>query len=435
MDLKTFRALASAAPTAPEEPMGMQVQSVTELNEYLRALFAGDAHLSSVLVRGEISNFVAHRSGHYYFSLKDEGGVIRAVMFRAEASQLPFQLENGMKVLVQGRVSVYVPSGQYQIVVSVLMPDGIGALHLAYEQRRRKLEAEGLFDPARKRPLPYAPQRVGVITSPTGAAVRDIIHILGRRFPLATVVLYPALVQGEEAPAQLMRGLAYFNTHATVDVIILGRGGGSMEDLFAFNDEQLVRAVAASAIPVISAVGHETDVTLCDLAADRRAPTPSAAAELAVPDAVAVRAQIAQWAVRLQQRLPERVAHMRHALDALSSRPCLSRPQHLLEDRAQRLDLASMRLSRAMQTHLHQATAIWEKAGARLQALSPLAVLQRGYCAAFTQEGEVVTRAADAQIGMCLSLRFADGTVEAQAITIEQSDPAAPERGKENEKE
>ena len=252
--------------------MQQQVLSVAQLNEYIKMQMDNDLLLSSVLIRGEISNFTNHyKTGHFYFSLKDDSALVRAVMFRSYAQHIRFVPENGMKVIAHGRVSVFPRDGQYQIYVDELLPDGVGALYLAYEQLRRKLEGEGLFDPARKRPLPLYPTRIGIVTSPTGAAVRDMIQILGRRFPAAEIILYPALVQGAGAPESLVRGLSAFYHDVSVDLIIIGRGGGSAEDLWAFNDEALARTVAASPVPVISAVGHETDVTICDFVADLRA--------------------------------------------------------------------------------------------------------------------------------------------------------------------
>ena len=242
--------------------------SVTQLNEFIKNLIDNTAQLNHVYVKGEISNFKNHYgTGHFYFTLKDDGGLIRAVMFRSSASKLKFMPENGMRVVLHGRVSAFVRDGQYQLYADSMEPDGVGALYIAYEQLKKRLESEGLFDPARKKPLPKIPTRVGIITSATGAAVRDMIHVAGRRFPFAKLILYPSLVQGPGAAAQLIEGVQYFNRTASVDVIILGRGGGSIEDLWAFNDETLARTVAASRIPVISAVGHETDFTICDFVA------------------------------------------------------------------------------------------------------------------------------------------------------------------------
>ncbi len=269
----------------------MTVITVSQLNRYVKSLLEGDGNLSGVMLSGEISNFVNHyKSGHWYFSLKDENALVRAVMFRSAAVRVPFVPENGMKVIVRARVSLYEKDGSYQLYADDMQPDGAGALQVAFEQLKARLQAEGLFDESRKRPLPAYPRRVGVITSETGAAVRDIINVLGRRYPLAEVVLLPTLVQGEGAPAQLCAALQRFEAMKaaedtrTPDVILIGRGGGSLEELWAFNDETVARTVAACTIPVISCVGHETDFTICDFVADLRAPTPSAAAELAVPD-------------------------------------------------------------------------------------------------------------------------------------------------------
>jgi len=260
--------------------------TVTQLNEYVKMLLDSDALLGSgIWVRAEISNFKHHYgTGHFYFSLKDDGALVRAVMFRFNAQKLAFEPKDGMRVLVHGKVSAFVRDGQYQLYVDDIVPDGKGALYFAFEQLKKKLEAEGLFEESRKRPLPRFPEKIGIVTSPTGAAIRDMINILGRRYPCAELFLYPALVQGPEAPADLMAGLKFFAEKKRVDVIIIGRGGGSVEDLWAFNNEQLAYAVAASPVPVISAVGHESDFTICDFVADKRAPTPSAAAELAAPD-------------------------------------------------------------------------------------------------------------------------------------------------------
>ena len=295
--------------------MERRIITVSELNEYIKMVLEHDELLMRIFVKGEISNFTNHyKTGHFYFSLKDEGGTVRAVMFRGSAARLKFMPENGMRVIVGGRVGVFPRDGQYQIYAETMEPDGIGALYIAYEQLKKKLEAEGLFDASKKKPLPKIPTRIGVITSPTGAAIRDIIHILGRRFPLARVILYPALVQGEGAAPDLVRGLDYFNQMGNVDVIIIGRGGGSLEDLWAFNDETLARHVAASRIPVISAVGHETDFTLCDFAASRRAPTPSAAAEIAVPETEELARKLANVTSRIELLLEGRLKLYRERL-------------------------------------------------------------------------------------------------------------------------
>ena len=297
--------------------------SVTELNNYIKNLFDGNRTLSAVTVKGEISNFKNHSTGHLYFSLKDEEGQIRAVMFRSKAMSLKFMPESGMRVIAHGSVTIYPRDGSYQLYVNSLQPDGIGALYLAYEQLKDKLYQEGLFDESHKKPIPYAPQSVGVITSPTGAAVRDIINVISRRFPIATVYLYPALVQGEGAEESLISGLDYFEKSALADVIILGRGGGSIEDLWAFNGERLARKIFAATTPIISAVGHETDFTIADFVSDLRAPTPSAAAELAVPDSKELLMRIDGIGESGSKALERRLAHVGDGTASLGERPDL----------------------------------------------------------------------------------------------------------------
>lgn len=423
MDLKQFRALTGTPPTVatPVAPP-VSALSVSELNEHVKRLLSNSALLSDLTVRGEISNFTAHRSGHFYFSLKDEGGLVRAVMFAGNASRLSFRPENGMKVLARGSVSVYVRDGQYQLYVHAMEPDGIGSLYLAFEQRKRKLEAEGLFDPARKKPLPKMPSRIGVITSPTGAAVRDIIHVLGRRYPRASVLLYPALVQGEGAPPTLIAGLDYFNANDAADVIILGRGGGSMEDLFAFNDEALARAIAASHIPVISAVGHETDFTIADFAADLRAPTPSAAAELAVPDTAELLSRLAALRSRLSTDLHATVALRRRQFTSLSSRTPFRRPDSLFDDAKVSLSHQTEALARAGMGSVTKKTAAFRESAAKLNALSPLSVLCRGFCAAFDGKNKPIVSAGAVEIGQSISLRFHDGALDARVEGIQPTE-------------
>lgn len=417
MDLKSFRALAGdAAPPSPVKQQ--QTMTVSQLNEYIRALIAGDLFLEQICLCGEISNFTAHRSGHFYFSLKDEGAVIRAVMFRASAERVPFTPENGMRVIVKGSVTVYPQGGQYQVNVRVMEPDGVGSLAAAFEERKRKLAAEGLFDPGRKRQIPKLPRRIGVITSPTGAAVRDIMNILGRRYPRAEVLLYPALVQGTEAPASLIEGLRYFHTTRKADVVIIGRGGGSMEDLFAFNDEALARAIAACSVPVISAVGHETDFTIADFVADLRAPTPSAAAEMAVPDTRELLLQIDGLHGRAKRMLENSVLQNRRALEAITSRPVLRDPMTLIENREMAVLSTSERMMAACRQVLSEARANFRESTARLHSLSPLGVLARGYCAAFSEEGHAVSSVKDLSPQEELQFRFADGRVQARVESV-----------------
>lgn len=414
MDLRSFRSLTEGQmPTVEQTAM-----TVTELNQYISSLFAGDARLQNICLRGEITNFKAHSSGHLYFSLKDENALIRAVMFRSQAARLRFALETGMKVVARGSVAVYMRDGQYQLYVNSVLPDGIGELYLAFEQRKKRLQEEGLFDESRKRPLPRFPRAIGVITSPTGAAVRDIIQILGRRYPRAKTVLYPALVQGTEAPASLIKALRRFNEQKNVDVLIIGRGGGSMEDLFAFNDESLVREVAASAIPVISAVGHETDFTLCDFAADRRAPTPSAAAELAVPDSTELSARLLRTELRMRSSLAAAVRQKRRSLALLSSRPVLRDPVRLLDEKKMRTITLSERLRRSVDLRVGVCRSALQKTAASLDALSPLAVLSRGYGIATDQEKRVLYSCADIREGDRFTLHLQDGRIVAQTEEI-----------------
>ncbi len=320
--------------------------TVTQLNEYIKGVIDHDIRLADVTIKGEISNFKNHYStGHYYFSLKDEGSILRAIMFRSAAGKMPFIPEDGMKVIAHGRISSFVRDGQYQLYCDSMEPDGVGALYIAFEQLKRKLEGEGLFDPARKRPLPKIPTRVGIITSATGAAIRDMINVCGRRFPYAKLILYPSLVQGPDAPPQLINGLRYFNETNSADVIIIGRGGGSIEDLWAFNNEELAREVAASQIPVISAVGHETDFTICDFVADRRAPTPSAAAELAVPDTAELKRKIQNIVTREAGVLHQITARHREKLLLLSNSRVLQNPRAMMDDKKMQTAMLAERLS------------------------------------------------------------------------------------------
>lgn len=393
------------------------VLTVTQLNTYIKSCFDCDENLNSVFLSGEISNFTDHyRSGHLYFSLKDEKCSVKAVMFAQSARRLRFAPQDGMNVIVRGRVSVYEVSGQYQFYVDDMQPDGLGALNLAYEQLKRKLAAEGLFDTERKRPIPKFPNRIGVVTSPTGAAVHDICQILARRYPLAEVVLCPVLVQGEGAAEQIADAVARFNRIPGVDVLIVGRGGGSMEDLWAFNEEIVARAVAESKIPVISAVGHETDFTICDFAADLRAPTPSAAAELATPDSAellgAVRAQRA-W---LRQAVEQKISALRSGLEALSLHRAFRRPLEQIEAQRMRLDSLSDSLCRGADQSISRTNARLSALAGKLEALSPLGVLARGYSLAY-RGGKILAEAQDAKAGDQIGLRLKDGWLD---CTVDQ---------------
>lgn len=396
----------------------MLLLSVSMLNEYVKGMLDSNEVLSDVWVRGEISNFTNHyKTGHFYFSLKDEQGAIGAVMFRSYAQRLPFVPQNGMKVILHGRVSLYVAGGQYQINADTMQPDGIGGLYLAYEQLKAKLQAEGLFDESRKRPLPPIPRRIGIITSPTGAAIHDMINILGRRFPLTEILLYPALVQGAGAPASLMAGMNYFNESDEVDLIIIGRGGGSMEDLWAFNDEALARTVAASRLPVISAVGHESDFTICDFVADRRAPTPSAAAELAVPEADELRRLLRGTEQRCDTAMRGKIDRARERVKALSASRVLTSPERFVDDCRMRVGDLALRLDRAAEQNVTRAGSDFARLAAQLEALNPLSILTRGYAVA--RRGETPVRSvSELKVGDALRLTLADGEAEATVTEI-----------------
>lgn len=391
-----------------------QAISVTQLNEYVRTKLDSDPFLAHLTVKGEISNFVRHRSGHLYLSLKDEGGVVRAIMFRSAAEKLKFLPEDGMKVICTGRISTYVQGGQYQLNISSMQPDGVGALYVAFEQLKRRLEAEGLFDARYKKPLPKYPKKIGIITSPTGAAIRDMINVSGRRFPLAELVLYPALVQGDGAPADLIRAMRYFNDTNSADVIIIGRGGGSLEDLWAFNDEALAREIFSSHIPVISAVGHETDFSISDFVADLRAPTPSAAAELALPETGEVKRKLHNVIDRMSLVSENRLKGLASRLDALARSRVLQSFDNVLDDRR----MAILQMDRDMENKilliLEKKKAAFLQNAARLDALSPLAVLTRGYSAVFAENGASVHSKNELKRGDRITLRLCDGEAKAE---------------------
>lgn len=390
----------------------MRVITVSQLNRYVKSLLEGDANLAAVYIGGEISNFTNHyKSGHLYMSLKDEAAVVKAVMFRGYAEKLRFRPENGMKVIVRARVSLYEKDGAFQIYIEDMQPDGVGALQVAFEQLKKKLAAEGLFDAERKKPLPPYPTRVGVITSPTGAAVRDILHVLRRRYPMARVVFAPVLVQGEGAAPQLVDALRRFNDAQAADVLIIGRGGGSIEELWAFNEESVARAVAASRIPVISAVGHETDFTICDFAADLRAPTPSAAAELAVPDQQELVRRVEQLWQNARLAVGQVLKTAGRQLDAIKDKRCLKSPLFFVEEQEMRLDYLTKAFVSAAQMQTTRADRRLAATAAKLDALSPLKVLSRGYAIGYTG-GRVIKSAADVQPGGALELAVADGRID-----------------------
>ncbi len=401
----------------------MDAFSVSQVNEYIKMLLEGNDALRDIWVSGEISGAKLYSSGHLYFSLKDSDSVISAVMFRGSMTRMEFRPEDGMKVLVHGRVSSYVPRGQYQLIADNMIPDGAGALAVAFEQLKQRLEAEGLFDPSRKKPLPPHPKRIGVITSASGAAVHDIIRVSKTRCPSVEILIFPSQVQGSEAPAYLAGGLHYFNAVAddpeqAVDLIIIGRGGGSVEDLWAFNDERLARTVAASHIPVISAVGHEVDFTICDFVADVRAATPSAAAEIAVPDGEALVRRLNGLTTRLHTAVNHTLRRRRDAWDRLSASPVLRVPEAVYTRRREEIARLDDRMRRAMGAGLQQHRQEFRRLTAQLDALSPLGVLSRGYALVQDTDGRVIPAARDLSPGDRATLRFSDGTAE---VTVQHT--------------
>lgn len=389
-----------------------KIFTVGQINRYIRNLLENDFILSSLLVKGEISNFKAHSSGHLYFTLKDASGALSCVMFRQDAVGLPFEPENGMQVVVYGHVSLYEKTGQYQLYAEFLEPLGIGALQVAFEQLKEKLAAEGLFDGDFKREIPKNPSCIAVITSPTGAAVRDILQIVKRRDPNVKVAIFPTLVQGEQAAADIVRSLKLVNEWGKADVIILGRGGGSMEDLWCFNDENVARAVFASEIPVISAVGHETDFTITDFVADMRAPTPSAAAELATTPLTERREAFHRLELRLERDVSALLTSCRRRLDLLKSRPVMERPLERIYRTMMDVEETQQRLDKEMTNRLMQRAERWQYLTNRLEAASPLAVMSRGYVMAVTSSGKLLTSVKQAEVGDRVTLHLQDGKME-----------------------
>lgn len=392
----------------------MSILTVGDLTKYIKSVFDQDVKLASVFVRGEISNFKQHYSGHCYFTLKDNEAVIKAVMFKSRAQYLKFAPGNGLKVVAGGRVTIYERDGQYQLYVEQLMPQGVGELSLAYSQLKEKLEQEGLFDPARKRQLPFLPRAVGIITSPTGAAIRDILTVAKRRHPGIPLFLYPVQVQGIEAPGQICYALKLFNQLKNVDVIILGRGGGSIEELWSFNDERVVRAVSNSVIPTVSAVGHQTDFTLADFAADVRAATPSQAAEIVIPDAK----ELSRFVVTLRNAveaamlntLKKKRAKLEYCLDS----QVLTCPRDLIADRHQQLDNQMQRLFQAANKMFTDKNQQFKVAAGKLTVLNPLAVLSRGYSIVETTKKLVVKRANDVVINQEIDIILHQGQIRAK---------------------
>lgn len=392
----------------------MNVHSVSSLNAYIKGLFARETVLQHILVRGEVSNFKRYMSGHCYFTLKDAKSALKCVMFRSYASRLRFQPENGMQIVVEGRIAVYERDGVYQLYAENLQPEGAGSLAIAFEQLKQKLSAEGLFDAAHKKPLPKFPKKIGIVTSLSGAVLRDIYHVSKRRWPSVELVLYPVTVQGGESAAEIAAGIRFFNEKYPVDVLIVGRGGGSMEDLWSFNEEVVVRAIYNSVIPVISAVGHETDFTLADFAADRRAATPSQAAEFAVPDRQELRRYVESLRARLGTLARREVQTRRLRVEGLLQSTALSKPQLLLAGRKQRLDRAQARLLELCQKSLVTKKQALTTAMEKLEILSPVHVLRRGY-SIVEKQGRPITSVQQVTAGDALTLVMKDGRITAIA--------------------
>lgn len=390
------------------------VFSISQINEYVKMTLERSEVLSSVWMRGEISNFKnQYSTGHLYLSLKDGDSMIKAVMFRSYAQKLQFMPRDGDKVIVHGKISVYSARGEYQVYIDEMQPDGIGALAQAYERLKQKLLIEGLFDEAHKKPIPKNPARVGVITSASGAAIHDILNVSGRRAAGVEIVIFPALVQGEQAPRSLASGIRYFNNVSPVDVIIIGRGGGSIEDLWGFNDEGLAREIYASSIPVVSAVGHETDFTICDFVSDMRAPTPSAAAELVFPNTGEQIGKIAAMGGILEVKMQKKLRDSKYSLLQLSRELELRSPMRMLSDKNMRVSLLAERLEGAMDKKLEASKNRLKLSAARLGAQNPMAVLSRGYALVQNDDNTVVSSSKELNVGDNIKLVFADGEVRA----------------------
>ncbi len=383
-----------------------RVATVSQINGYVKKILDHNIILNNVWVKGELSNFKRHYSGHIYITLKDEGGVLKAVMFRGAAATLAFEPADGMKVLARGRISVYEAGGAYQLYIEEMIPDGVGELYIAYEQLKKQLADEGLFDERHKKPIPKFPKAVGVVTAPTGAAVRDIINVITRRYPMAEIILYPAKVQGTGAAQSVVKAIEYFNATREVDTLIVGRGGGSIEDLWAFNEEITARAIYASEIPVISAVGHETDFTIADFVADLRAPTPSAAAEIAVPSTPELAARITADKSRIQQSIVSRIEGGRLLLKRFKMRT----PKDRIDEYSLRVDAMTRSMENSLKMKTMSLRRRFAAQAAKLDALSPLQTLSRGYAIPTREDGTVIRSVGEVKSGDEFTLRLKDGS-------------------------
>ena len=401
--------------------MAQEVLSITQLNEYIRGKMDADALLNSVAVRGEISNYKLYPSGHHYFTLKDESSALKCVMFKGNAMRLRFRPENGMKVIAMGKVSVFPRDGAYQLYCTAMAMDGVGDLYAAFEQLKKKLAAQGLFDPAHKKPLPQYPGTIGIITSSAGAAVHDMLRILNKRYPLSKVRLLPVRVQGAEAPGEIAAAIGYANYYKLADLLIVGRGGGSIEDLWAFNDERVAWAIYQSEIPVISAVGHEPDVTISDFVADLRAATPSNAAELAVPDQDALRQTLDSMNAAMAAALNRQLKSARQHLTMLSQSPALKSPTGYLEQKQKNLELLRGRLISAQSNQINRKHQHFIALTSKLDAMSPLKVLTRGYAMAQTQGGEVLKSVKQVERGERITVSLSDGKLSATVMDVKEN--------------
>ena len=401
--------------------MSQQVLSISQVNEFIRGKMDNDPLLSGVAVRGEISNYKVYPSGHHYFTLKDDGASLKCVMFRGSAIRLRFKPENGMQVLASGKISVYPRDGAYQLYCTGLLVDGIGDLHVAFEQLKTKLAAQGIFDQQHKKTIPKYPKTIGIVTSSAGAALHDMLRILNKRYPIARVKLLPVRVQGAEAPEEIAAAIDYANAYHLADLLIVGRGGGSIEDLWAFNDERVAYAIFRSAIPIISGVGHEPDVTISDYVADLRAATPSNAAEMAVPDREALYQMLDSYSVSLSTSLTRLLKVSRQQLRMLASRPALQTPDFYILKQTDNLNLLRNRLDSSQKNILHQSRQRFLSQAAKLDALSPLKVLTRGYAMVQTKKGSVVRSVNDVSIGENLDIQLHDGTVNTIITSVKES--------------
>lgn len=401
--------------------MAQQVLSVSQLNEYIRGKLDSDALLNGIAVRGEISNYKVYPSGHHYFTLKDEASALKCVMFKGNALRLRFRPDNGVKVIAMGKISVYPRDGVYQLYCTAMAMDGIGDLYAAFEQLKAKLSAQGLFDPAHKKPIPKYPKVIGIVTSSAGAAIHDMLRILRKRYPLCEVRLLPVRVQGAEAPGEIAAAIRYANHYCLADLLIVGRGGGSIEDLWAFNDERVAHAIYDSHIPVISAVGHEPDVTISDYVADLRAATPSNAAELAVPDQDALRQNLDAMSDSMVSVLNRQLKSARQHLNVLSRSAALQSPAGYLNQKRKNLELLKNRLTAAENRDMDRKKQQFIRLTSKLDAMSPLKVLTRGYSIAMTEDNQVITSAAQVQPGDVVKVSLRDGFITTQVREVKEN--------------